>query len=78
VRIYTVSHEYTVDDGTAYTPQTFVSINSARVDYRTNPDLDLQTLAAEAEPSFHTWSKPSRGSLIDLILGTHGIEQLTV
>lgn len=68
VRIYIGNNQYTVNDGTATTPQTWVFTNSARMDYRLNATVqqpDTVIAANETKPA--EW-KPSPNSLIDRIL----------
>jgi hypothetical protein len=74
VRIMIGNHEYTVNNGTPTTPQTWVFLNSAMLGYRTNPTLDQagKTEVAEVQP-LPISSVYSGGSLIDWILSQYGM-----
>jgi hypothetical protein len=73
IRIYASNNYYRVDNGTPYTPQTQVKINSAILDYRTNSTLAVQTEVAEVEEPQPLRSIYDRGSLIDWVLSRNGL-----
>jgi hypothetical protein len=74
VRIMIGNHEYTVNNGTPTTPQTWVFMNSAMLSYRTNSDLDKtgNTQAAQAKVPLQS-SVYTGGSVIDWILRLNGM-----
>jgi hypothetical protein len=66
-RIFIGNNQYTVNDGTRTTPQTWVFTNSARMDYELDPAIQQGTAAAVAEePVVRNAYSPD--SLIDRIL----------
>lgn len=67
VKIYIGNNQYTVNDGTRTTPQTWVYINSARVDYRLNATVQQGTTETAQETPV-AWKTYSEDSLIDRIL----------
>ncbi|HEX2013856.1 MAG TPA: hypothetical protein VLA68_01390 [Nitrososphaera sp.] len=73
VRIHIGNHQYTVDNGTYSSPQSWVYVNTARLDYRTDPTLDNTEISEEEEAAPAVLKSPSWGSLIDLILSQHGL-----
>jgi hypothetical protein len=74
VRIMIGNHEYTVNNGSPTTPQTWVFINSAMLSYRTNPTLDniANTQIAHIEEPLPN-NGYTGGSLIDWILRQNGL-----
>jgi hypothetical protein len=74
VRIMIGNHEYTVNNGTPTTPQTWVFINSAMLTYRTDPTLDQagKTEVAQIKP-LPISSVYTGGSIIDWILRLNGM-----
>jgi len=77
VGLYIGNNRYTVDNGTPYTPQSWVFINSARLDYHrtlvVNSTL-IDTGSTEVAQQAHIAQPgPSEGSLIDRILSYYGL-----
>jgi hypothetical protein len=67
VQIYIGNNQYTVNDGTNTTPQTWVFTNSVREDYPLNATIHQpETVTAQTQPA--AWNKYSEDSLIDRIL----------
>jgi len=74
VKIYIGTNQYTVDNGTSTTAQTWVFINAAMLNYRTNSTLDhIPTEIAQVEDPVPVRSIYDRGSLIDYILSLNGM-----
>lgn len=73
VRIIIGNHDYTVNNGTPTTPQTWVFINSAILYYRTNPTLDEIAKTEVAQVKEPSPSVYTGGSLIDWILRQNGM-----
>jgi len=77
VGIYIGKNHYTVDNGTPLTPQSWVFINSARMDYDrtlvTNSTLVQTSTEIAQEKADVTPTGPSPGSLIDRILSYYGL-----
>jgi hypothetical protein len=71
VSIFVGSHEYTVDNGTPTTPQTWVLINSARIDYLMNSTLAQPTQVAQEDEQNTITEVYHSGSLIDYILNQY-------
>jgi hypothetical protein len=67
VQIYVGNNQYTVNDGTSTTPQTWVFTNSARTNYHLDATIQQpDTTTAQNQPE--AWTKYSSDSLIDRIL----------
>lgn len=72
VSIFIGKNQYTVDNGTTITPQTWVFINSARIDYKLNSTISqvAEVAQEEVEPVVDVYHP---GSLIDFILNQLGL-----
>lgn len=73
VDIYIGNNQYTVNDGTDTTPQTWVFVNSLRTSYSLDSAIQQPETVTAAQQKPAAWKTYSEDSLIDKILLMYGM-----